>query len=626
VAINERTTHSTHETDKSTDTERRASWLRRAFAQLRIKLTLPYVFLALVVAFVATFLVTSLIVDLLEGLFRDALIKAGEEAADTVVLIERDQLADLRLILYTEGFDEAVANGDEDAVNRLATPLVVNERLDCAEVLDAYGDAILTMHHQPGGGVTDYDFTPGSGHGEWEAVQKVLAGESDEIDGKLHDKYADLIETEWGWVFYTIGPIKREGRVVGVLLVGSYLDNLVKRLDSATLARVSVYRDGMPLATTLTSEEVGGLALGGETYQSVLANQEQWVVRRQIEVAVEDETEEYAEVFGAFEARYGRDIGVLSVSLPLSRVTGVRLPAQWQLLLTFGVAILVTLAVGALLASRVVRRVRRLAAATEQVAEGDLSAQVESRGYDEVASLADDFNRMVTQLREGRLYRDLLGLTASPEIADQLRRALEGGRVQLDPQMATATVLFCDIRGFTRLSENQEPRHVIRFLNEYMQGIVQIIREHNGVVNKFVGDAALAFFGVLPEARPPEESACEASDAALAMLDYLEELNRQRHQRGEEPLRVGIGINTGPVVAGMVGSAIRLEYTVIGDAVNVAHRLSDLNKEYSQYDVFCSVATCHELSEELQSRAVHIGEIRVEGRVAPVDVYALAGR
>lgn len=599
----------------STGTGKRGAWLRRAFAQLRVKLTLPYVFLALVVAFVATFLVTSLIVDLLEDLFKDALIRAGQEAADAVVQVERDQLADLRRILYTMGFDDAVAARDADAVNLLATPLAINEQLDGMVVLGADGSAILAMHHLPGGGQTDYDFTPGTDYDEWEMVQKVLAGEADEIDGELHDKYADLIETERGWVFYTAGPVKRQGQVVGVVLVGSYLDNLARHLDGATLARISIYRDGEPIATTLLE----GTALSDRTYEDVLARQEQWVARRQVEIA----GEEYAEVFGAFEARYGRDLGVLSVSLPLSMVTGVRFPALWRLLIVFGVSILVTIVVGVVLASGVVGRLRRLGRATEQVASGDLETQVPVKGYDEVSSLAENFNTMVVQLREGRTYRDLLGLTASPAVAEQLRRALEGGRVHLDPQLATATVLFCDIRGFTRLSESQGPNYVISFLNEYMQGVVKIIRGHNGVVNKFVGDAALAFYGLLPDPRPSAESAGEAVATALAMLDFLAELNRERAERGEQALRVGIGINTGSVVAGMVGSDIRLEYTVLGDAVNVAQRLSDLNKEYPEYDVFFCASTYEELEDGLQRRSVHIGETAVKGRAAPVDVYAL---
>ena len=107
------------------------------------------------------------------------------------------------------------------------------------------------------------------------------------------------------------------------------------------------------------------------------------------------------------------------------------------------------------------------------------------------------------------------------------------------------------------------------------------------------------------------------------MLDYLADLNHQRTERGEEPLRVGIGVNTGSVVAGMVGSDIRLEYTVLGDTVNVAQRLSDLNKEYPEYDVFVSADTYHGLEKGLRDRTVHMGATKVKGRVAPVDAYAL---
>lgn len=600
---------------ESTASPEGVSWLRRGFAQLRIKLTLPYIVLALFVAAIGAVLIGQVVRELLEGLFRDALVETGQAAADNVVRIEQEQLRIWRLVAYTEGFAEAVAEGDGDAAGELASPLAINERLDCLEVLDEDANALLVMHHEPDGGLTDYAFTPGTDYGDWEVVRKVLASEVDEAG----DKYADLIETDWGWVFYTAGPVKREGKVIGTLLVGTYLDVVVEELDRTTVAHISVYRDGMVLATTLTSQGQEKLALSDSDYRAVLANQDDRAPQRQVEVA----EGEFAELFGAFEARHGRDLGVLSVALPLSSVAEIGYLTRGQLLTVFGGTIVLTLVVGALLASGVVRRVRQLAIATEQVAGGDLTTQVESRGYDEVASLAGDFNRMVVQLREGRTYRDLLGLTASPEVAEQLRRGVEGGRVRLDPQSANVTVLFCDIRGFTRLSETREPPYVIDLLNEYMQGIVKIIRAHNGVINKFVGDAALAFFGLLPEARPPEQSAREAISTAQAMLEYLAELNRQRRGRSEEPLRVGIGINTGPVVAGMVGSEMRLEYTVLGDAVNVAQRLSDLNKEYPQCDIFFSAQTYHELEEAFQGRAIHIGKSRVKGRVAPVDVYAL---
>jgi adenylate cyclase len=326
---------------------------------------------------------------------------------------------------------------------------------------------------------------------------------------------------------------------------------------------------------------------------------------------------------GAFEARHGRDLGVLSVAMPLSFVTDTRHPTREYLLGLFGVATVMVLIAGAVVASTVVRRVRRLAAATQRVATGDLSTQVESHGYDEVASLAEDFNRMVAQLREGRMYRDLLGLTASPEVAERLRLSLETGRVRLEAQSVTASVLFCDIRGFTHLSESLQPEDIIRLLNEYMDGVVKVIRHHNGVVNKFIGDAALAFFGVLPDSTPGDESARDAFAAATAMLEYLDEFNSKRLERGDSPLRVGIGINTGLVVAGALGSQERFEYTVLGDTVNVAQRLSDLNKDYPDYDLFISASAYEGLNEQLKAQVVHIGTVQVKGRLAPVDVYAL---
>ncbi|MFP4346052.1 MAG: adenylate/guanylate cyclase domain-containing protein [Anaerolineales bacterium] len=593
--------------------------LKDAFKQLRIQLTVPYVFLALVVAFITALLVTQLVANILDGLFKTALVEAGQKAADTVVYVERDQLRIWRLMAYTEGLTGAVVGGEAETetIEALIRPLAVNEHLDAVEVLDGTGGPLVTLHHRTGGSAVDYDSEVAGNYREWPLVRKALSGQSDE----LGDKYADLVETDQGWIFYTAGPLRQGEEIVGVLLVGTYLDNLVERLDRAAFARVSVYVEGEPVATRLPyAGDV--FALDEDTYRIALGGQGHWVLRRQIEVAGHD----YVEIFGAFEVRQGQDLGVLSVAMPLTFITDARGPTRGSLFLLFGLFTLLILLVGAWLSGRVVERVRLLAVATEQVAEGDLTTQVDPRGFDEVASLATSFNRMVVQLREGRIYRDLLGLTASPEVAEQLRYGVEGGSVRLDAQQVTATVLFCDIRGFSRISETAEPAEVIELLNEYMRGIVQVIRNHNGVVNKFVGDAALAFFGVLPEPRSPADSAQDALAAAVALLEYVDAFNRRRQSRGEEPLRVGIGINTGSVVAGVVGSEERLEYTVLGDAVNVAQRLSDFNKEYDAYDIFFAAETYQGLNGRWQDQVAHIGCTRVKGRQTLVDVYALGKR
>jgi adenylate cyclase len=501
----------------------------------------------------------------------------------------------------------------------LAAPLVINAEMDCMDVLDSGGAPVLTMHRDPEGEVADYSFDPGSTYGEWDIVQRVLAEETDEIG----DKYADAVETEWGWVFYTAGPLKLEGETVGVLLVGTYLDGFAARLDAASLARISVYMEpGSPAVTTLAPEEPDTLQLSANEYTTLLARQDVEVIRREVDVSGRG----YAEVVGAFEARHGQDLGVLTVALPLSFITDAWQPTRQSLIALFGVATGLVLVVGSVVASVVVQRVRRLAAATQRVADGDLNVRVESKGYDELAALGHDFNDMVLQLREGRTYRDLLGLAASPEVAERLRQSFQQGRVELEAQLTTATVLFTDIRGFTRFSEHRDPGYVMRFLNEYLHGLVHIIREHDGVVNKFFGDAAMAFFGVLPEIQPPELGAQRAIRAALAITQYIEAFNRELEARGEEPMRVGLGISTGSVVAGAVGSEERLDYTLLGDTVNVSYRLSSLNKEYPEWDIFASDDTYRLLDEEMGLEVTHLPDVHVHGRMTPLDIYAIKER
>jgi adenylate cyclase len=316
-------------------------------------------------------------------------------------------------------------------------------------------------------------------------------------------------------------------------------------------------------------------------------------------------------------------LGVLTIALPLSFITDAWQPTRQSLIALFGVATGLVLVVGSVVASVVVQRVRSLAAATQRVASGDLNVRVDSRGYDELAALGHDFNDMVLQLREGRTYRDLLGLTASPEVAERLRQSFQQGRLELEAQLTTATVMFADIRGFTRFAESRDPGYVMRFLNEYLHDLVHIIREHDGVVNRFFGDAAMAFFGVLPEIQPPESGARRAIRAALAITQYIDAFNRELEARGEEPMRVGLGISTGSVVAGALGSEDRLDYTLLGDTVNVSYRLSSLNKEYPAWDIFLSDDTYRLLDGELDLDVTHLPDVHVHGRMTSLDIYAI---
>ncbi|HEY0093881.1 MAG TPA: adenylate/guanylate cyclase domain-containing protein, partial [Archangium sp.] len=179
---------------------------------------------------------------------------------------------------------------------------------------------------------------------------------------------------------------------------------------------------------------------------------------------------------------------------------------------------------------------------------------------------------------------------------------------------------FSDIRDFTALSESLPPRAVLGLLDDYFGHMGQIVMGHGGIVNKFLGDGMLACWGV-PDG--DANHAAHAMQAALDMRKKLEELNAWRQQRGEPALRIGIGLHTGVVAAGMLGGAEQHEYTVIGDAVNLASRVEGLTKALG-VDILVSESTWR--AGEGRFQGERMSEERVKGRREAVVVYSLKGR
>ncbi len=233
---------------------------------------------------------------------------------------------------------------------------------------------------------------------------------------------------------------------------------------------------------------------------------------------------------------------------------------------------------------------------------------------DEFGDLAAGFNAMVAGLRQEEVIRQLFNLYVTPEVATH---AIAHG-AELGGQLTRATVLFSDIRGFTSMTEQMDPQALIALLNRYFAVMSHVVRERGGLVNKFGGDSLLAVFG--SPLNPLREQALQAVRTAQGMAGALEDFNADQRSRGEPEISIGVGIATGRVIAGNVGSRERLEYTVIGDAVNVASRLQGLTKRLEAL-VLLDEETARVVSERLSLEPR--GEVEVRGKKKPVSLYAL---
>ena len=597
--------------------------LRRVRMPVRVKITLPYLLLVLLFALASAYLVSRVVLESVQDRFLNQLIETGKQSSDWLVREENRLLGTLRLVANTQGVAEAAAGQDADALRELVLPLVVNSAEEAVEILNPDGVSILSIRLPAGGGVQDYAYT--SGETAFRGLSFVQPVQS-RVSDSAGDKFAGVGRSSQGDYFFVSGPIlDSDGRLAGIVLVGRSLKTLTRQMQQETLGEASLYDlSGQPLASTLfTGDERS--SLDGPDVAKLLQvdpNAPSSALTRDLQVS----SIAYTEILAPWEARGGTVQGLMGVSLAqaflirTSRVTQVEIFA----LVTSG--ILLVLLVGLILANRITSPLLRLVQASSEVAHGNLEVKVDAGGDDEVAVLAQSFNYMVAGLQEGSIYRDLLGRTVSPEVREQLRQTFTSGSLRLEGQQAIATVLMSDIRAFTPLSEKADPATVFQWLNEYFAQVVPIVAAHGGVVNKFDGDAMLAFFGILPKMMSPRQSAAAACQAGLEILEAIDRLNDQRAGRGEPPLITGIGIHTGVVTAGGLGTSDRLHYTIIGDTVNTTQRIEALTRDVMDCSgVLVSQATYAALTgAQARYKLFDLGEHRLKGKQEPVKVYRLS--
>jgi adenylate cyclase len=284
---------------------------------------------------------------------------------------------------------------------------------------------------------------------------------------------------------------------------------------------------------------------------------------------------------------------------------------------------LVTLAIGAVmtvyLARQITNPLSELAEAADKMADGNLSMRVAKTSDDEIGKLAGAFNDMATGLQEREWLKDMFGRFVSQEVAEAIRN----GQIVLEGENRMVSVLFCDIRDFTDFSERHSPQEVVKLLNEFLPLVVQAAQKNGGMVNKFGGDSTLIIFGAPYEV---QDSAYMAVLTALEIRTAVRQMNVSLAERGET-LRVGVGINTGMVLAGAVGAMERQEYTVVGRTVNLAARIDALNKQFPDHDILISRWTYEALGEN-RSRfnLIPLGSVQIRGRNEPVEIWAVQGK
>jgi adenylate cyclase len=223
---------------------------------------------------------------------------------------------------------------------------------------------------------------------------------------------------------------------------------------------------------------------------------------------------------------------------------------------------------------------------------------------------------MARGLSEREKIKTAFGKFVNKQIAELVLKK----EVKLGGERKDVVVFFSDIRSFTEMAETLEPEEVVEFLNQYMTRMVRCITRSKGIVDKYIGDAIMAVWGAPVSTG---NDAFYAVNAALMMRNELLEFNMERMEKGKNPVHIGCGIHCGPVLSGQIGSEDRMEYTVIGDTVNIASRIEALNKAFAT-DILITEETAHRVAGIFRLEPMKM--IKVKGKSDPMQIYAVLGR
>jgi HD-GYP domain-containing protein (c-di-GMP phosphodiesterase class II) len=397
--------------------------LPRVRFPIRIKITAPFLILAVGLAIGAAYAITQIVFDTIDDRFSNQLIESGKLSAESMVRQQESLLRSLRLFSYTEGLPEATASGDVEKLEELSLGIAANQGEEVVGFLDHEGNLVLSLVHQAGGDAANYEISASSdvAYASVLFIQDVLSERVDEYG----DKFSGLVREGSKDIFYVAGPlIDADGNLNGVVMVGKTLDSMLRQIHDETLAQVTVYdADGTPNASTF----IEPLPVERSEAELVLANQNQSSLRRNIgnRRGLKVSNIDYEEILGPWEGRGNEDLGLMGISLPRTFLVRASNATRLQITGIASLSLLLVIFLGVYVASAITRPLRNLVEASTEVAGGNLQVEVKPRGNDEVTVLTRSFNNMIASLNQSKLDllnaydRTLEGWSMALELRDQ---------------------------------------------------------------------------------------------------------------------------------------------------------------------------------------------------------------
>ncbi len=337
----------------------------------------------------------------------------------------------------------------------------------------------------------------------------------------------------------------------------------------------------------------------------------------QIDEMVEDDFGLWLSANAPIYDHAGEPVAALGVDFAAHDVLAKTNALLWSGLAAMGVAVGLAVGLSLFLSRHVSRPLDRLADTVKQIGRGDLNAQARLTANDEFGEMSDAIDGMTAGLRERELLKGVLTRYLSYQVAEKVIRS--GVVPELKGERRPITVLFLDIREFTAMADRMSSEEVVALLNEFFERMIDVIFQGQGTLDKFTGDGLMALYGAPLEDAGQAEHAVEA---AVRMQVEMRKLVARWEEQGRHRslFSMGIGINSGAATVGNIGSTQRMDYTAIGDTVNLASRLETATKEFD-VDILISESTYQAVKGKFKTKS--LGKISVKGRADPVSVYAV---